>query len=168
MPRILGVPLVALLLSIPTLAGSPPDLARLSWLAGAWGAEEGGRRTEEHWLPPRGGVMLGVHREAGGEKKTFFEYLRIEARGEEVFYVASPMGRGPGTDFRLVSLDETSVAFENKEHDFPQRILYRLDENGALRSRIEGPGKDGATVSKEWVWTRGRQAGRPHSRRSRP
>ena len=47
------------------------------------------------------------------------------------------------------------VVFENRQHDFPQRILYWLDPGGALHARIEGP-QGGKTVSEEWVWTRAR------------
>jgi len=45
-----------------------------------------------------------------------------------------------------------SVVFENPEHDFPQRILYRLD-GGMLHARIEGV-VDGEPLSSEWTWSR--------------
>ena len=47
------------------------------------------------------------------------------------------------------------AVFENKQHDFPQRILYWLDAKGALRARIEEP-QGGKTASEEWVWTKSR------------
>jgi hypothetical protein len=28
--------------------------------------------------------------------------------------------------------------FENSEHDFPQRVIYKLDGDGVLRTSIEG------------------------------
>ena len=61
----------------------------------------------------------------------------------------------PPTPFRLVESADKRAVFENKEHDFPQRILYWIDAAGALHARIEGP-QDGRTVSEEWVWTRAR------------
>ena len=30
------------------------------------------------------------------------------------------------------------VVFENPQHDFPQRIIYRLEKDGSLLARIEG------------------------------
>ena len=30
------------------------------------------------------------------------------------------------------------MVFENPTHDFPQRVIYRLDDAGVLRARIEG------------------------------
>ena len=48
----------------------PPDaqaaLVQLSWMVGGWGAEQDGEWGEEHWIPARGGTMLGVHRDVRG------------------------------------------------------------------------------------------------------
>jgi Protein of unknown function (DUF2442) len=33
---------------------------------------------------------------------------------------------------------EREVVFENLEHDFPQRVIYKLDGDGVLRASIEG------------------------------
>jgi hypothetical protein len=43
--------------------------------------------------------------------------------------------------------------FQNREHGFPQRILYWQDAQGALHARIEGP-QGGKAVSEEWVRTK--------------
>jgi hypothetical protein len=83
-----------------------------------------------------------------------FEFLRIQATPEGVVYFASPRGAAP-TPFKLAELGEKRVVFENRQHDFPQRILYWLDPAGTLHARIEGP-QGGKTVSEEWVWTRAR------------
>ena len=40
--------------------------------------------------------------------------------------------------FLLARLSETEVVFENLAHDFPQRIIYRLQAEGYLTGRIEG------------------------------
>ncbi len=49
--------------------------------------------------------------------------------------------------------DRDGVVFENREHDFPQRILYWLDGEGRLHARIEGPAGSGERAM-EWVWSR--------------
>jgi hypothetical protein len=53
----------------------------------------------------------------------------------------------------MVSMSEYDVVFENKEHDFPQRIIYRLVANGKLLGRIEGV-VDGAERSADFPMTR--------------
>ena len=55
--------------------------------------------------------------------------------------------------FRMVSMSEYDVVFENKEHDFPQRIIYRLVASGKLLGRIEGV-VDGAERSADFPMTR--------------
>jgi hypothetical protein len=40
--------------------------------------------------------------------------------------------------------------FSDPAHDFPKRILYWLDEAGALHARVEGD----AAMAEEWTWTR--------------
>lgn len=131
-------------------AAEKPDLASLSWMAGSWGGEDGGARMEEHWTAPRGGLMLGLHRDVKGEKKAFFEFLRIEAQADGIVYLAMPLGK-PATAFKLVESAPSRVVFANPEHDFPQRILYWLTPDGALHARVEGT-QGGKTSAEEWEW----------------
>jgi hypothetical protein len=119
------------------------DLAGLAWMTGHWAHRQGDLRTEEHWTQPAAGTMLGVSRLMSGDRTVFFEYLRIEKTPEGVFYFASPKGRDPATPFRLVEQGDRRVVFENLEHDFPQRITYWIDEDGALRATTWGEGEEG-------------------------
>jgi len=38
----------------------------------------------------------------------------------------------------MVSVNDREVIFENPDHDFPQRIIYRLLSDEDLLGRIEG------------------------------
>ena len=139
----------------PLVAQAPPaDVSRLAWLEGRWEGTSEGVAMEESWTAPRGGALLGVHRDVKGGRMVSFEFMRIEATADGIVYFASPRGAAP-TPFKLAELGEKRVAFENRQHDFPQRILYWMDSSGALHARIEGP-QGGKTVSLEWVWTRAR------------
>ena len=131
----LGV--VGLTLILCARAGAQEDLAGLSWLAGGWRGEMGRAVIEEHWTKAAGGMMLGVSRTVVGDKAVGFEFLRVEARPEGVYYVAQPNGRA-GTEFKLTELEGESAVFENPEHDHPKIIRYRKNEDGSLTARIEG------------------------------
>jgi hypothetical protein len=100
-------------------------LEDVAWLAGHWREQAEGAVTEELWMPPRGGVMLGLNRGLQGERKASFEYLRLETDAQGVVYQASPGGAAP-TPFRLTAADASHAVFENPAHDFPKRIEYRL------------------------------------------
>lgn len=128
------------------------EVERLAWLEGRWQGVSGELSMEEAWSSVRGGALLGTHRDVKAGQMVFFEFLRIQATPEGVVYFASPRSRPP-VPFKLVELGERRAVFENREHDFPQRIAYWLDAAGALHSRIEGP-QGGKTVSREWVWTK--------------
>jgi hypothetical protein len=127
-------------------------LEALSWLAGHWASESAAGRSEELWTDADGGMLVGVHRDVYASGSTAFEFLRITVQDGRVVYLASPGGR-PVTPFALVESGERSATFENSEHDFPQRIIYRLDPDGTLNARVEGL-VDGETRSSEWRWKR--------------
>ena len=147
----LGV-LVGLMLAADAGADDGADLDSLAWLSGCWVGEQGGVVTEECWSVPRGGLMLGWNRSGGDGTRVGFEFLRIQDAGQGLAYLASPGGRPP-TPFPVASIEERQVIFENAEHDFPQRIRYRLDVNGMLHVRIEGQAQ-GKSQSIEWLWQR--------------
>jgi hypothetical protein len=130
----------------------PADLDEIQWLTGYWTGEDGGTRMEEIWLPRRGNLMVGLHLDHFPSGRTFFEYLRIEQEGNSVIFFASPRGR-IATAFIATSVRDSSVTFENAEHDYPQRIEYALDNEGRLHARISGD-VDGTEESTEWIWHR--------------
>jgi hypothetical protein len=113
------------------------QLAELAWIRGAWRSELGRAQFEEHWIEPKGGTMLGLGRAVAGEKTLFFEFLRIEQRGEKLVYVAQPNG-APPVDFELTKLEGRSAVFENPGHDHPKVIRYSQAKEGELDAEVEG------------------------------
>ena len=94
--------LVALLVATAAVAQSPaprteaaeaPDLAALAWLEGCWRGTVNQREYREHWLPLRGGLLVGVSQTVAQGKTQGYEYLRVESRADGVYYVASPSGK---------------------------------------------------------------------------
>jgi hypothetical protein len=115
----------------------------MSWLYGCWGGKVNGRDFREQWMPLRGNTMLGIGSTEFQDKLSSYEYLRIEGRGDGVYYVALPSEQKEAA-FKLVSAvrdnrDEANIfTFENAQHDFPQRIIYRRGTEGWLYATIEG------------------------------
>ena len=144
--------LVACGADLARAAGPAESLEALSWLEGHWTSESGGGRSEELWTDAAGGLLVGVHRDVYASGQVAFEFLRITVQDGRVVYLASPGGR-PATPFHLVESGQRAATFQNAEHDFPQRIVYRLDEDGILTARIEGE-VDGVARSSEWRWSR--------------
>ncbi len=140
--------LPALLLAVVTLtavAEPGPDSSTAptlpDWMAGHWCAAGG---IEEFWLPPDGGLMLGLNRTVVPGRPTGFEFLRIELVEAAPAYIAQPQGRLP-TTFRFSDGGPHWMRFRNPQHDFPQQIEYRRSGD-RLRAEISGPGKGDAPI----------------------
>ncbi len=117
-----------------------PKLSDMAWIAGCWAGGSEGRAYVEHWMSADGGTMMGMSRTVKGDKTVAFEFLRIHQEADGIYYTSIPSGQTQAS-FKLKSLDERSVVFENLDHDFPQRIIYRLQDGGALMASIEGMSK---------------------------
>ena len=138
MKRIVLAVLFTLLLTTPA-STQTPTLADIAWISGDWQTAPGGRRQiEEHWTQVAGGSMMGVSRTVAGDKTVEFEYLRIEQRADGIFYVAHPKARCPGTDFKLTKASANEAVFENPQHDFPKRIIYRKAADDSLTASVDG------------------------------
>jgi len=136
--------ILASLILLTSFSVENPTLADLSWMSGDWQTAAGGRRQiEEHWTAAAGGSMMGVSRTVAGDKTVEFEYLRIEQREDGIYYVAHPKARCPGTDFKLTRASATEAVFENPQHDFPKRIIYRKTDDGLTASIDAGEGSKG-------------------------
>jgi hypothetical protein len=123
-----------------TAQAGPPDIGALDWLAGCWQGGDGGQLIEEHWMPPRGGTLLGLSRTVTTGRTTAYEFLEIHQQADGLVYVARPAGREE-MRFTLVR-GATRVAheavFERSGVEFPQRLVYRQQPDGSLYTRLEG------------------------------
>ena len=124
-------------LSVASAAAQQVTVDRVGWLQGCWISTRGEATIEEQWMAPRGGSMLGMGRTVRGGKTVEHELVLITERSGRLAYEAHPSGQ-PSATFLSTSASETSVVFENPEHDFPQRVGYRREGAGGLQAWIEG------------------------------
>jgi hypothetical protein len=137
-----------------TSAAGQQKVSDLSWLSGCWEMSEVGRglTVTEMWMKPSGDAMLGVGRTVKSGKVIDFEFLRIVEDANGLAYLSRPSANKEDTTFRLVKSSPGELTFENLQHDFPQRIIYRVDGR-KLHARIEGT-KDGKTRGVDFPYTR--------------
>ena len=128
-------------------------LAPLAFMSGCWrGSLGGGGTIEEHYSTPTSNLIIGMTRFVRDGRTIDFEFSRIEARDSSIVLMPQPRGRPP-TEFRLTSLDSASAVWENRAHDFPQRISYRRAGTDSLAASVAGPGPNG-TRTMEWRMAR--------------
>jgi hypothetical protein len=132
----------ACLLFISTATAQEPKftIADFAWLAGCWDGSSANREALEQWMKPAGQTMLGMSRTVAGGKTVAYEFLQIREQEDGIYYVAKPSGQAEAS-FKLVKFEKQEAVFENLEHDFPQRIIYRLEKDGSLAAAIEGMSK---------------------------
>ena len=148
----------------PSATALPSSLDALAWLRGCWAGAVNRRDFLEHWSPPRGGMMVGFSHtmiaprsedalkerlnapakapaEQGKERTQDYEYLRLEARSDGIYYVAVPSGKKEVV-FKLTEVSEDSGArlftFTNLVDEFPQRLVYRHGTEGWLYAQVTG------------------------------
>jgi hypothetical protein len=143
--------LVLLLLSLATggLAQQPTQkpvetageqrasLADLAWLTGCWEGRQGEAVIEEVWSKPGGASLLGFGRTVKGGRTTSFEFMQIREENGSLTYMPQPQG-GARVSFPLKNSVAAKMTFENKEHDFPQRVTYERGSPELLIAAIEG------------------------------
>jgi hypothetical protein len=153
--------LLSALLWITLLAGltfaqnSTNRISDLAWLSGCWGSTDEAKQVtlSEQWMKPDGGMMLGMGRTVESQKAVDWEFMRIEQRGADVYFLARPRSNKDETPFKAIRLTTFEVVFENPDHDFPQRVIYRLTKSGDLAARIEGT-KGGQTKAFDYPMKR--------------
>lgn len=114
-----------------------PSIARLDWLAGDWVEARKDSTVRERWTGPYGGMLLGIGVTERANGKHAFEFMRIADTATGLSFFASPNAAAP-TEFKAIEATAAKVVFENKDNDFPQRVIYVKNDDGTLIARIEG------------------------------
>ena len=127
-----------LILLLGLLAGVAQTrlIDRAVFLQGCWERRSGNRVVEEQWMRPRGGTMMGMSRTVRGDTVVEYEFVRLFERNEALIYAAQPSGQPPA-EFTSTQIAEGAITFANPQHDFPQRVIYRL-AGDSLHARVEG------------------------------
>ena len=134
-------------------------LGDIAWLAGDWQMTDGRRCVEEHWTAPASDTLIGMSRTSEGGRTVSFEFLRIEARADGVYYVAQPGGRPP-VDFKLASPNGPELVFVNPGHaDHLKRIVYRRLGPDRVSARVEGE-DGGRAFAADYAYRRSVPTGR--------
>lgn len=114
-----------------------------SWperLAGRWEGDLGGRRYVEEWHLVNDSTCIGRALMYAGERVVSREEMRLIRFAGHWLYLADPGGQGV-TCFVRGGEEGDTWTFENREHDFPKRIGYRI-EGDALTAWIAGASDD--------------------------
>jgi len=117
------------------------NLDEHQFLIGKWEGGRDGMTLQEIWNKESNERLSGQGVVLSDNDTLFHEKIAIELRGNEIYYVATvPSNDGP-VSFKLISSEKNKWSYENKEHDFPQKITYTFIQPDSLIAVIEGMDK---------------------------
>lgn len=112
--------------------------------------------TTESWNKDSDSSYTGVGKyiDSNGQVLST-EEIRIVLRKDMLWYIptVSDQNMGQAISFRELSFSDSVVVFENKEHDFPQRIGYTMHADGSMTAYIEGT-IEGETQHIEYAYSK--------------
>jgi hypothetical protein len=151
------------LFSFLVIACSPPEVKESSLsqhfferLPGKWQLENS--TTIEKW-EKNGDLFIATVYKQLGKESLVTERIRLTEKGGEIYYEATVRGQNneKPVPFKLIESGKDRVVFENKIHDFPQKITYRFISDDQLLVTIEGM-MNGKTEKIDFKYSRIRAA----------
>jgi hypothetical protein len=142
---------MVLVLAPAAAAQAPP--APPAWMAGCWRQDGPNHTVEEVWLRPVGGATVGVSRTMAADTLLLWELMIIRPVEGALAFEAAPRGQASAR-FKVIEFTDSTIAFENPDHDFPQRIRYVRRPGDSLLAAISGPiGGRARTINFEYART---------------
>jgi hypothetical protein len=123
-----------------TFCNQQDPYVQLQKLNGVWKMETAKGPLYESWTKTSANEMRGGSFKTIGNDTIRFEDVRLSKSDQGIYY--SPIVKNENGDkpvsFRMISSTDQRFVFENKEHDFPQRIIYHLIARDSMHAWIEG------------------------------
>lgn len=118
------------------------SLDSLSWINDTWSVKSPTNVTTEVWHQVSDASFegLGQSVDSGTGKVTFSESLRIVLMEAEIFFLAKVAENPFPVAFKLVECADQMAVFSNPNHDFPQRLEYRIETKQTMRVIVSAKG----------------------------
>lgn len=112
----------------------------LEWITGNWMNTNEDGTYYENWTRENDSTYSGESYFMFGKDTIFKEDINILIRQDTIYYIpiVSNQNDGKPIEFKLIHFDNNTSIFENKFHDFPQRIIYTHTKSDSLHAWIEG------------------------------
>jgi len=140
------IKIFVLLLMIPLFNSCAQEsgLGEVEFFIGTWKIE--GRETYELWKK-EGDKLVGESYKMKDAQKQVSETLEIKKNDDQIIYTATVLNQnqGKGIPFVLNAKNKEWFSFENMEHDFPNKIQYKILSETELQVNVLG--KDGKGFS---------------------
>ena len=122
---------------------------KAGWLIGEWGNSSRAGVLHESWEHESDSVYMAKSSFVVGTDTVFKESVKLAERNGDLFYIVSVPGQNKEkpVSFKMASALGDSLVFENAQHDFPNRIVYRNFHGDSLTAVISG--KENGNLKRE-------------------
>jgi len=116
------------------------DFEKLYSLVGEWTTPHKEGELVEIWQKQYNKKLTGETFYIIGNAEESKEKIDLVLSEGRIYYSSKVNGQNEGesVQFTLIKMEKNKFIFENKEHDFPQRIIYELRLPNELIASIEG------------------------------
>jgi hypothetical protein len=129
-------------------SGKKPDLSekkfetmeQLQWLVGNWSSGNSQRRSYEIWTKENDSTLAAYNYTTVETDTVFVETVILQQLENDVFYtvLVPDQNDAQAVTFKLIPSSPGVFTFENKAHDFPQRISYSNPVKDSIHAWIDG------------------------------
>lgn len=116
------------------------ELKQLSWLIGEWQIVKDSTIIKETWVLRNDSMMQGLNTYVKNQELKSTETIEITYKQSTLYYIptVSNQNDGQAVYFKLIDINDTMVVFENQQHDFPTRIVYKKLSDSTCLAKISG------------------------------
>ena len=117
------------------------DFQPLQSLKGSWQSERKRGTLIESWSVVNDSTMHGYSYIKTTLDSIPEETVTLVLRAGKISFIADAAGQNAGkpVSFSLTGINKGSFTFENRLHDFPQRIIYEMINTETFKAAIYGP-----------------------------
>jgi hypothetical protein len=128
------------ILILVSCQGEPEKINPFAWLVGEWTAEAHDKTMVEKWEIDSNNNLVGSSFLITGLDTVLSERMIIQTEAGKTTFrtVVEDQNDQEEISFALIENNDSKAVFENKEHDFPQRIVYTNPQPDSLVAYIEG------------------------------
>jgi hypothetical protein len=136
-------------------AFSDKEFKPLHGLSGLWKMDAKRGAIYEEWQVKSDSQLSGKSYKLNNKDTTVLENVTISLQRTEIYFtpVVRDQNNQQPVPFKLISCSGNRYVFENKEHDYPQRVIYELVSMNDLKARIEGK-KNGKEMGSDFNYIR--------------
>ncbi len=112
-------------------------------LEGTWKIE--GKDSYEAWQMTAEGNLIGKSYKISDGTQVVSETLLIKSKAEKTIYEATVPNQNDGqtVPFTLNKEVKEALSFENQDHDFPTKIIYKFESRKRLFVQVHGADSKG-------------------------